>query len=172
MLAFSIPTALSAQSISHHPVHSTEEHHTPHFRAALIIGHTIIPALESKDYAAIPSWGLDLEYWPTAKFGIGLHNDLEIANFIIEQDHEEFLEREYPLVLTLDALYKPWKGLVIQAGPGMEIDATERFLLFRLGLEYEFELNHHWDIFPTLFYDAREDAYHTWSIGLGAGKRF
>lgn len=97
---------------------------------------------------------------------------MEIANFIIGQDHEAFLEKEYPLVLTLDTLYKPWKGLVIWAGPGMEIDASENSLLFRVGLEYEFELNHYWDIFPTLFYDAREDAYHTWSIGFGVGKRF
>lgn len=171
-LLMSLSLYAQAQSIVHHPAYLTEGHPIPHFRAAIIIGHTIIPALESNDYAAIPSWGIDLEYWTNEKFGIGLHNDLEIANFIVEQDHKEFLEREYPLVLTLDALYKPWRGLVLQAGPGMEIEANESFLLFRLGLEYEFQLNHHWDIFPTFFYDAREDAYHTWSVGLGVGKRF
>lgn len=168
----SLPLSATAQGTAHHVSPTTEARHLPHFRAGIIIGHTIIPALESTDYAAIPSWGLDLEYWPSTKFGIGLHNDLEIANFIVEQNHQEFLEREYPLVLTIDALYKPGQGLVLQAGPGVEIEANESFLLFRLGMEYEFELNHHWDIFPTFFYDVREDAYHTWSVGLGVGKRF
>jgi hypothetical protein len=173
LLFFGCTTVAFPQTAVHHKsADSGNEVHIPHFRAAFIVGHTLIPALESQENAAIPSYGLDVEYWPTSKIGFGIHNDLEITNFIIETDHEEYLEREYPLVVTADLLIKPWKGLVIQAGPGIEFEKNENFLLFRLGLEYEFELNHHWDLFPTLFYDDREGSYHTWSIGLGVGKRF
>ena len=86
-------------------------------------------------------------------------------------DQEE-LERISPLVVTLDALYKPWRGLVLQIGPGIEFEKNENYPLLRAGIEYEFELNHHWDIAPTVFYDTRFSEYHTWSIALGVGKRF
>ncbi len=144
----------------------------PHFRAAAFISHTFIPAAAENTRVAIPSYGLDLEYWLNPSWGIGLHNDLELETFIIEQNHRELLEREFPLVSSLDVLIRPWKGLVFQVGPGVEIDRNQTFFLFRLGLEYEVELSHHWDLYPTFFYDAREDAFTTFSIGLGVGKRF
>ena len=144
----------------------------PHFRGAVFISHTFIPSIAKGERIAIPSYGLDLEYWFNHDWGLGLHNDLELETFIIEQDHEEFLEREYPLVSTLDLLYRPWKGIVFQIGPGIEIDRNKTFYLLRLGVEYEIELGHHWDLYPTFFYDTREDAYTTISVGLGVGKRF
>lgn len=146
----------------------------PHFRAAVLLGHTLIPEEHAGEAFFIPSWGLDLEYWMNPKWGIGLHSDLEIETFVILRDEGEFgeLERLSPLVLTLDVLYKPWKGLVLQLGPGIELERNENFSLFRAGIEYEFELSHHWDLAPTVFYDSRTDEYHTWSIALGVGKRF
>lgn len=147
-------------------------HFFPHFRAAAFISHTFIPAAAENTRVAIPSYGLDLEYWLNPSWGIGLHNDLELETFIIEQEHRELLDREFPLVSSLDILIRPWKGLVFQIGPGVEIDRNQTFFLFRLGLEYEVELGHHWDLYPTFFYDAREDAFTTFSVGLGVGKRF
>jgi hypothetical protein len=144
----------------------------PHFRAAAFISHTFISGVVEGSRVAIPSYGLDLEYWFDEKLGIGLHNDLELETFIVEQNREEYLEREYPVVSSLDLLYRPLKGLVLQIGPGIEIDRNQSFFLFRLGLEYEVELGHHWDLYPTVFYDAREDSYSTLSVGLGVGKRF
>lgn len=152
----------------------TPEQHSEfkHWRIAPLIGHTMVPAGTSSDHFAIPSWGLDLEYWLNPKWGIGLHNDLEVQSFIVEHDGQEMLERESPLVLSLDLLWKPWKGLVFLAGPGYEFEKEENFKLLRFGAEYEFEFDHHWDISPSLFYDTRQEAYDTWSIALGIGKRF
>ena len=148
------------------------EHEFTHWRAALLLGHTFIPAGESTSHLAIPSWGFDLEYWVNPKWGIGLHNDLEIQSFIVERENEELLDREYPVVFTIDALFKPWKELVLLIGPGVELEPKENFFLVRFGVEYEFEFGHGWDISPTIFYDTRQDAYDTWSIALGIGKRF
>ncbi|TXB69469.1 porin family protein [Phaeodactylibacter luteus] len=144
----------------------------PHLRAAAFISHTFIPGVAEGSRFAIPSYGLDIEYWFDETWGVGLHNDIELESFIIEGEQEEFLERDFPLVSSLDLLFKPWKGLAFQIGPGVEIDKHETFLLFRLGVEYEIELGHHWDLYPTFFYDTREDSYTTFSIGLGVGKRF
>lgn len=156
----------------HQAHHNLATH--PHYRVAALIGHTLIPAEDAGENFFIPSWGLDLEYWFNQQWGLGLHSDLEIETFVILNNNSEgeALERLSPLVLTLDALYKPWKGLVLQMGPGIEFERSENFALFRLGIEYEFEIHDHWDIAPTIFYDSRLDEYQTWSFALGIGKRF
>lgn len=170
--------ATAAYPQSHHTAAPPSSKHTPtghefkSFRVAVIIGHTLIPAGHTTKNLFIPSWGLDLEYWWSPAWGIGLHNDLELESFLIERPNMEVLERVYPLVMTLDLLYKPIGGLVLMAGPGYEIADQENFLLMRLGVEYEFEIGNHWDIAPTFFYDSREDSFQTWSVGLGIGKRF
>jgi hypothetical protein len=152
--------------------HAPHEKSFPHFRIAALIGHTHVPAIEDKASMFIPSWGLDLEYWFNDAWAIGMHNDIELQTFLIQRDAEETLERDYPIVLTLDAIYRPWKGLVFQLGPGIELEKTEDFFLIRAGAEYEFELGHHWDLCPMLFYDNRFNANDTWTIALGVGKRF
>jgi len=146
----------------------------PPWRIAILLGHTLIPDEQAQENFFIPSWGLDIEYWMNETWGIGIHNDLEVETFVLlrESGEEEGLERNYPLVLTLDALYKPWKGLVFQFGPGIELEKSESFPLMRMGVEYEIELNPHWDLAPSVFYDTRFSEYHTWSIAIGIGKRF
>ncbi len=157
-------------SAQHHDTGQIPDHRP--FRVAVLIGHTLVPATGGAERAFIPSWGLDLEYWPVRNWGIGLHNDLEIETFLVEGPGDELVDRRYPVVLTLDVLYRPWKGLVLQAGPGLELEQREDFFLFRFGLEYEFELGHYWDIAPSVYYDTRRDAFDTYSVALGVGKRF
>lgn len=170
LLGMALPAAAQTDHHAPAPEHASEFRH---FRIAPLIGHTFVPAGHLQDHFAIPSWGLDIEYWFNPRWGVGLHNDLEMQSFIIERvGGEEFLERDYPLVVTLDALFKPWRELVLVIGPGYELERNENFFLFRIGLEYEFELNHHWDLAPTFFYDSRQNAFNTWSVALGVGKRF
>lgn len=161
------------QPIAEHPAPDEDPADFPHHRIALLLGHTHVPANAEGDGMLIPSWGLDYEYWFNPRWGLGLHTDLELQTFLIDRSGEDLLERDYPLVLTLDALYKPWKGLVIQLGPGYELERNENFYLVRVGLEYEIEMGHrNWDLSPSVFYDTRIDAYDSWSIALGVGKRF
>lgn len=162
-----------AQGLEEHQAH----HHRAkdgHFRASLVIGHTLIPSLVdgSKENIMVPSWGMDLEYWMNHKWGIGLHNDIEVETFEVLSTEQEYVERVYPIVFTLDVLWRPWKGLVLLAGPGVEFERNEDLELVRLGAEYEIEIFDSWDLSPNFFYDARFEAFDTWSIGLGVGKRF
>ena len=149
-----------------------EDHHFKHFRVSVLLGHTLVPSRHSSEHLFIPSWGLDLEYWHNAKWGLGLHNDLELQTFVIEKENDEILQREYPLVATLDLLYKPWRDLVVLFGPGVEFEPTERLSLWRIGVEYEIEFFNHWDLAPSFFYDSRKDTFDTWSLALGVGRRF
>ncbi len=171
-LVLSLALTISAFSQTEH--HSSEAKHIPHFRMASFIGHTLIPANHNESHLFIPSWGVDIEYWPTPHWGIGFHNDIELESFIVQRQGEELIERNYPILSTLDVLYKPGEHLVLMGGAGYEFEENNDFFLLRLGLEYEIELHHHWDIFPTLFYDTAtgERNYNTWTLGLGIGKRF
>lgn len=145
----------------------------PHFRFAGLLGQTFIQTAFSESKSTVmSSLGLDVEYWFNERIAIGLHNDMEIATFLIETGDGEVQERKFPLVLTLDAVYKLPIGLVFNLGPGCEIEPHENFFLIRTGLEYEIELRHHWDLSPTLFYDTRFEANDTWSFAIGVGKRF
>lgn len=158
-----------AQSLSAHRNPTKDQ---SSLRVAILIGHTFIPVAHTHENILIPSWGLDLEYWFNHTWGLGWHNDLEIESFIIQRPGDESIEREYPLVTTLDLLYKPAGGLVLLIGPGYEIARGQDYLLMRLGLEYEIELSHHWDLAPSFFFDSREGSFHTWSLGLGVGYRW
>jgi hypothetical protein len=149
-----------------------DEHKFRHFRVVVLLGHTFIPAGHMDEYLLVPSWGLDLEYWFNDRWALALHNDLELEEFIIGTDERELLVRRYPLVATLDVLYRPWKGLVLQLGGGYEYEKEESFGLLRTGVEYEISIPGHWDLVPTFFYDSRFRANNTWSIALGVGKRF
>ena len=169
LLPVHVTSLLAQHSIKHAEV--SHEIHPKHWRVAGLIGHTLIPS--AQEHVFIPSWGLDLEYWPRQTLGIGLHSDVEIEQFIIiEGPEEEAIERVTPIVCTLDLLWKPWKGLVFVLGPGIEFEEDQQFTLLRTGIEYEVEIGHHFDIAPAIMYDDRLDGYHTWSIMLGVGKRF
>ncbi|MCB0628583.1 MAG: hypothetical protein R2824_25715 [Saprospiraceae bacterium] len=174
LLSLGFSVASMAQHIEAPPYEGTDEKSHLPFRVAGLIGHTLIPTKHAGENLFIPSWGLDLEYWIHPNWGIGLHNDIEIETFVILYNYgeERNPERVAPLVLTLDALIKPFGGLVVQFGPGIEFEKKENFALFRAGLEYEIEIGNHWDISPTIFYDTRFEEYHTWSFALGIGRRF
>lgn len=151
-----------------HDEHSSEKG----IRIAGVIGHTYINSDGMDGNLYIPSWGLDIDYWFNHKWGIGLHNDIEIENFIVERNDAEVIERENPLVFTLDALYHIGNGFVMSIGPGVELEKNESFFLARIGLEYEYEINKNFYLMPTLFHDQRFDGFSTTTIGLGVGHCF
>ena len=76
-------------------------------------------------------------------------------SFVVESpEHEESFEREYPIVITADLLYNPWKDLVVFGGLGMEFDSNQNFFVHRIGIEYEVPIAGHWDFSPSLFYSG------------------
>ena len=149
--------------------HSDSTHEEGGFKIAAVIGHTFIDSGGPEGSLYIPSWGLDIDFWFGPKWGVGLHNDIEIENFIIEKGSEEFIERINPLVFTLDALYNIGQGFILSVGPGIELEQNESFTLLRAGIEYEYDMNEELYLMPTLYYDQRFDGYSTTSFGLGIG---
>ncbi len=154
------------------PVH--QANHPSGFRLGGVVGYVILPTATAhgRESLILPSLGFDLEYWFSPKWGLGLHNDVELMVFEVETEEDLFIEREFPVLITLDALWKPWKGLVLFGGPGVELEPTEHYWVGRVGVEYEIPIGPSWDIFPMFFHDFRKGAYDTYSFGLGVGKRF
>ena len=143
-------------------------------RVSTAIGHTFLPrdTQEGKSMVILPSFGLDVEYWFTHKWGIGLHNDLELQTFEIQENEETIIEREFPVLITLDVLFRPMKRLSIYAGPGIELERSQNFFVTRLGIEYEIPIGNGWDVFPAVFHDVRKGAYDTYSLNFGVAKTF
>ncbi|PRP65919.1 hypothetical protein [Nonlabens agnitus] len=154
----------------HHRIE--QQTNTKGLRIAAIIGHTFINSDGIDGNLYIPSWGLDLDYWFNHQWGIGLHNDVEIENFVVTKNNNETIERVNPLVLTLDGLYHLDNGIVISLGPGVELEKNESFFLARVGIEYEFDIANGFYVMPTLFYDQRFDGFSTTTFGLGIGHAF
>lgn len=149
-------------------------HEAKHFRVSALMYHTYIGTESSQglNLLIVPSLGLDVEYWFSEEWGLGLHNDMELVNFEIIKDSEVLFERETPLLFTIDGLWKPNKGWVLLFGPGIEVERNHELFVIRGGFEYEIELKNHIDISPAVFYDLRAHAYDTFSMGIGVGKRF
>ncbi len=152
------------------------EKNDTHHRLAVVISHTHVPkgahSVDDSDAVIIPSWGLNYEYWFNSKWAIGLHNDMEIATYIIEDHDGNELERETPVIMSIVGIYNPWHTLQFVAGIGREFEHHERFWVYRFALEYEIEIGHHWDIAPLFVLDLKEGLYNSWTLGLAVGKRF
>ena len=162
-------------SQEHHSTeHKTHEPFENHFRISPVLSHTYIPKAtsEGKRLSLVPSFGFDLEYWFSHKWGLGFHNDLELETFEVEDGNMSTIEREFPFVTTLDVLHNFHKGWVLVLGAGIEFEKHKNLAVIRLGIEYEIEIGNGWDVAPTIFHDVRINSFNTASIGVGFGKRF
>lgn len=152
-----------------------ESHEFKHVRLALGIGHAHIPSASGYDdnYIAIPTWGFDAQYWFNEKWALGLKGDLEIATYVIENDHESEIERETPFILALPLFYSPWEnnGLLFFTGPGIEIEQSHNFFVYRMGVGYEFHLAKGWDFEPEFIYDLKDGNVNSFTFAIGVGKR-
>lgn len=147
-----------------------------HNRLAIVISQTHVPkgfqSSTGNKAIIVPSWGFNYEYWFNHKFAIGLHSDMEVSTYIIEDENGQEIERNRPIIVALVGIYNPWKGLEVLGGFGREFEESHKFWVYRVGVEYEIEIGDSWDIAPGVVFDIKENLYDSWTIGLGVGKRF
>lgn len=147
--------------------------HRP-FHIAFVISHTYLPesTVNGVETLALPSFGLDIEYWFSDRYGIGLHNDLELLTFEIKEGEDAVITRNYPLLLTIDFLWRPMTHWGVFLGPGAEFETEEDFVVFRIGTEYDLSVSDRISVNPIAFYDFRFGAYNSFSIGIGLSYKF
>lgn len=148
-----------------------------HQRVSFIISHTHIPASTEnsggKKTFIAASIGANYELWFNSRWAVGLHTDLTMQSFTIEAKADEaFVKKEFPLLTSLVAVYKPARHWIFFAGPGKEFENEENLNVIKTGVEYGIAIPKNWEISFGADYDFRINAYNTWLIGIGISKVF
>ena len=125
-----------------------------------------------KKKLSLAAWAFDYNYHLSPKWAIGLHTDIIIESFAVKKSDGETIERSYPIAPALMGIFKPTRHWSFLAGAGEEFSKEENLFLTRLGIEYSTEIRKGWELFGTLSYDIKWNAYDTWVLGLGISKAF
>ncbi|MCW3807583.1 hypothetical protein [Plebeiibacterium marinum] len=172
-----------AQELHHHheSIHENEEHGK--HKLSVYGGFTHVDAAfyehethEESTGKWIPTLGLEYFYTLSHKFDIGLLADMELDEYFIQVNNERELLRNNIVVATAVLRYKPMKRVGIFAGPGVETEFiededSESFFVAKVGIDYEVEIAHGWELTPVFSYDFKEH-YSSYSFGISLGKRF
>ncbi|TLX77056.1 hypothetical protein E9993_05065 [Labilibacter sediminis] len=175
----------AAHNDGHHHTTHEEEHAVAHgkHKIAAFVGFTHVDAAfyehETQEESTgkwIPTLGFEYYYTMSKRFDLGLIADVELDNYYIRTGDENDLTRNNILVMAAVARYKPIHRLGVFAGPGFETEFIEdeeskSFFVFKVGLDYEVEIENGWEITPIISYDFKEE-YASYSFGVSVGKRF
>ena len=153
----------------------------PHHTLGLYISHTqVIEGVDKdghKNWLTLPSWGLDYNYKFSSKWAIGLHSDMIIESFEVEDhlnsgEQIKTLKRVHPIASAVMASFKPGHHFNYLFGAGGEFASTGNLFLIRVGTEYEYHINKDWEFNANLTSDFNINAYNSWAIRLGITRIF
>ncbi len=143
---------------------------------AVLISHTQISEAvegEGKKSISVPSWGIDYNFELTERWAIGLHNDLIVESFVIENSEGTEVERSSPFATAVVGMFKPIKNFSLVLGAGGEFSKEENLFLIKAGVEYSHLILHdNWELIASFSNDFKLDAYNSWNIGFGIGRKF
>lgn len=126
-----------------------------------------------KSWLVLPSWALNYDYWVSEKIGLGIHTDMILETFKVEENGSaETVERSRPIAPAAVILYKAGKHSTFLLGTGAEFASTGTLFLNRLGYEIGWELSEKWEVGGTLAYDIRWNAYDSWTFSFGVCRVF
>ena len=120
----------------------------------------------------IPNIGLNYKYWFDERFAIGWYNNIAAITYVVNSDTHQDLNREYPFITSIVGVFRPWKGLHLFAGPGLEIDKNKSLFVFRFGVDYGFSVGNDWYLSPRFMYDVIGSDISAYSLGLSIGRKF
>jgi len=172
-------------------LHKQNEEHMHKHAVSLIISHTHISSgLKNGEpkRLIVPSIGINYDYIISEKWSVGLHNDIIIEEFEVEdpnlnehnpevfyKNSEEtiaVIERKRPVSSAIMISYKLVEHLTLMAGGGMEFSSGDNFGVIRMGLETPFHIPNNWEILGSLTYDININAYNGFTLGIGIAKLF
>ena len=143
-------------------------------RFTLVLGHSHlsegIQDNGKKGWKAVPSTGIDYDYWLGNHWALGVQTDVMIETFEVEDHDHTVIERSKPLSTVAVAVFKPKEHVSFIAGMGGEFAKEGNFALTRLGIETGWEMKNNWEFGVSLLYDIKWSAYDTWVFGFGISK--
>lgn len=175
VICFFLVNSVFGQENSANEKSKNEEGNKGNHRITLGLGHTLMSKgvkNGEKVWIAEPSWSLNYDYWISNKWAVGLHTDLIVETFVIEDQDGNDLEREKPVALVPTAIFKPFRHFSFLAGGGMELEKEKNLGLIRLGVEAGWEIPGKWELGVELVWDEKLDYYNSWSIAFTISKLF
>jgi hypothetical protein len=128
---------------------------------------------QGNEILVVPALGLNYDYFFKHKWGLGLHSDILLQQFVAEAhgDQKEIV-RDNPVAITGILTYKPHHRWAIMGGYGIEFEKHKNLQLIRIGGEYSIELPKEWELGFSLEFDFKPDAYNSLLFGVGFSKLF
>jgi hypothetical protein len=128
-------------------------------------------------WVALPSWGLNYNFWVTPKWAVGLHTDLINETFKVEENLSEeetapTVERTRPIAPAVMVSWRPRKHLAMLLGAGQEFAKEGNLALMRAGVEYTIHIGGLWETSGSFAYDFRFNAYDSYTFGIGVTRTF
>ena len=106
----------------------------------------------------IPTIGFEYLRELNGRIGLGITSEFEIGYHIVEGKGSDSkvskYHRESAVLIQPTLFYRVYKGLILVAGAGVELEKNENLFLTKLGLEYKIRLqNPNWIMLPGLSWD-------------------
>ncbi len=153
--------------------HQTElnDHENAH-KLTVVMAHAHIPtALDDNKNLIVPVWGFNYDYVFHHRWGAGIHSELVLQQFKIEDgDEENELIRENPVSLCGVITFKPHHKWTILSGGGVELETKENIAVVKFGVEYGIELINDWELGLSAELDHKINTYSSWMFGVGFSK--
>lgn len=155
-----------------------EEPFRPNSQIGFVISHAHVfegrNGSGNKQTLSLPSWSIDYTYNFTKRWAVGIHTDVIVEKFKVEnhskEEESEEIERSYPVAPALVGIYKLPRHWSFVLGFGGEFASEGSYALTRTGVEYSAEISKGWEVFGTVSYDFKWNAYDTWATGIGIAK--
>ena len=162
-------------AVAQHKEVDEEKFTKPIHSITLMLGHAFIPnsfSENTNDLLITPSYGFNYDYQPIEKWGVGIHTDIILQQFKVEQNgsNEEII-RENPVSVAGLLFFKPHHQWKILAGFGFELEKHKTFQLIRFGLEYGIEISNHWELGFSIENDYKISGYNNLLLGVNFTKK-
>jgi hypothetical protein len=82
-----------------------------------------------RGWTANPSWAIDYDYWLGDHWAIGLHNDIVVETFEVEDNNDEVIERTKPITNLASLIFKPKEHISFIIGAGGEFAKEADFFV-------------------------------------------
>lgn len=175
LLIFSLLFFASLRTYSQEEAAHNEDEPIQHHKLTLGTGYGLVQKVihedGKKEFGIIPILGLNYEYWFNHKIGLGLHNDLELSSYVVEDEEGEHIDRENAISTSLVFLYEPIEGWTVFAGPGYEFEKGNSFALFKIGTDLTKNFQDGWSAGICVVYDFKK-VNSSLIFGLLVSKRF
>jgi hypothetical protein len=156
-------------------IHAQEENNKRHSLGVMISHATVLTEIAIDGEQRIfwvPTWGILYDFEVSERFALGIHADIFLQSFKIEEKDGEIITRDYPIAVAMVGNYNIFNRLWLSLGGGIELERERNLGLVTVGLEYVVPIQEQWKLTPSLSFDAKIDGYQNWILGLAVARRF